>query len=349
MRSETQVHLNSERFTVPSRAIIEDAAATDILVRESWAHFCEVFEAEAHEAVTRLGFVMIKPDGLVSGVLGPTRCFLEKHGLEVIGVTGLSLSPSAIRLLWRNDWLNYSVDRLAFSDYLYTAGPAAILLVKNMTDIGTPCSNRLARIKGPANPKNRSNGDLRSVLGSSSSVINFVHTPDSCIEMLLELSVLLDRKRRSKLLRCRSGEELDKALAQVDRQAGRHKFLLHESLERAGLQDSLGPVLRQKRKLALKEIARLVDNSPERCGPWDFVTIALNAIELDWLREPANTIATFEIVCEAAGVEVPPEFENGARQSHTDLQKLRAHIKPPGLHDEPAVMFRARNTSGIED
>lgn len=349
MRSEAKKPINSGRFTAPSRANIADSAAGDILVRESWAQFCEVFDAQAHEAVTRFGMLMVKPDGLVSGTLSLIRRFLTKHGLEVVGAVRLSLNRNSIRLLWRRDWLDYSVDRLAFSDYLYTAGPAALLLIEDMIDSATPCSNRLACLKGPASPEDRCESDLRSVLGSSSRIINFVHTPDSCIEMLRELSVLLDREARRDFLQRRQSRKLEQFLTEIDREAGRHEFSLQKSLVRAGLQDSLGPVFAQERKLPFDEILRVVEKTAQHCLPWDFVTIALNAIELDWVFEPENVTAPFEIVCEAAGVRVPLEFENGARQAHVDLRELRAQIPAPGLHNEPAGMFRPYNTPETQD
>ena len=346
MRTARQDPEHSIRFTKPSEAIVKDAVASDILVREGWAQFSEFFGQGALNALARFGVLMVKPDGLVAGTLTPIRSFLAMHGFRLAGATRVALDRAVIRLLWHRDWLEYSADRLAFSDYLYGAGPAVLLLIEDTCENEAPCSNKLARLKGPARIELRSPDDLRSVLGSRSRVVNFVHTPDSCLDMLRELAVLLDREERIAFLSGQSSDDLERYLAQIDREAGRHSFSLDESLERLGLQEALGPLIGGGAHLPFDVILQIVEEANPEHSSWDLVTIALHAIELDHSLVPEATIAAFEIACEAAGVEVPMEFELGARRSYADLQTLRSHISAPSLHDEPAGMFLARDPSG---
>lgn len=348
MNSGTGTPVNLARFTSPSQANIDDSVETDILVREGWAQFREVFGNHALKALTKYGLLMVKPDGMVAGTLFPVRRFLESCGFKIIGARQVRLNRAIIRLLWHSDWLQYSADRLAFSDYLYTSGPAALLLLEDVSNADAPCINRLAQLKGPARLDDRSHGDMRSALGSPNRVINFVHTPDSCIDILRELPVLLDAEELADFLQRRNDNDLERFLSKIDLDAGRHEFALQQSLVRAGLQNILGPDIAQGRKLPFHEILRIVGKAAPNCLPWDLVTIALHSIELDRAQEQENSISSFEIACTASSVRVPLEFETGARQSYADLRRIRANIPVPDMHDEPASIFRALGSLGNE-
>lgn len=188
--------------------------AIDILLND--VSFLEALDALARmtdregrrSAIGRLdeyAFILLKPDVAMAGGDALVLDFLAEHGFSCVAQAVLQFNELRSRTLWQYSFVGDDPVRMRIIDALLQYGPTTILFLR--ADIGGSACSRLSKLKGAANPAVRTGGTLRDVIGCPNTFLSGVHVPDTTIEMLRELPVLLDACDWSVWLRAAMGDE----------------------------------------------------------------------------------------------------------------------------------------------
>jgi nucleoside diphosphate kinase len=132
--------------------------------------------------------LLLKPDAAVTGGMGRAVTWLLVNGYRVVGAHPVQLTPLHLRALWYFNWHRATADRRRLADELAQVCPALVLIVTH-PDRTQPVSVRLTADKGPADPAQRTPGQLRHTLSSGTYLLNQVHSPDDPDDVLRELSI----------------------------------------------------------------------------------------------------------------------------------------------------------------
>lgn len=177
--------------------------------------------AEPGEVGYRLGVLLVKPDGVVSGAAPRAVEWLLGAGYTVHWAEAVELGRTDIRALWLYQWAIASPERRALADVLRALSPSLVLVVGREGDL--PCAVDLTVRKGATDPAKRRDGELRHALGGSSYLLNLVHSPDEPADAVRELGIYFDHDRRMQVI--------DAVAARTDR--GREAAALATELDRA--------------------------------------------------------------------------------------------------------------------
>ncbi|HVW48290.1 MAG TPA: nucleoside-diphosphate kinase, partial [Solirubrobacterales bacterium] len=161
--------------------------------REAWEEWSAAWGTEAVEAAGAHAAMLFKPDGVAARMIDPAIEFLAEHGFTPAAAIAVDLDRGTTRWLWLYRFNVASVDRVRLHDLVNTAGPGLLLVLRDRHrgpgDI--PATVRLTDLKGPSRPERRRPDQLRSRLGVSDRLINFVHTSDEPADLLRELAILV--------------------------------------------------------------------------------------------------------------------------------------------------------------
>jgi nucleoside diphosphate kinase len=177
-----------------------DLYRREVYFREAWDDAVQCWGLNAGDILARAGMVLIKPDGVLAGVLPLTLDYLDRYGFSVTACFPVSLGRIYWRELWRYQINGATLDRLAVNDKIMTAGSSLMLAIRSDTDADLPATSRLSRLKGASIALGGDPGSLRELLGQTSSMLSLIHTSDEPADLIRELGILLDSARRRAFL-----------------------------------------------------------------------------------------------------------------------------------------------------
>lgn len=272
------------------------ACTVDLYFREAWEDLVETGPEDPAAVLRRHALLIFKPDGVVSGRVGPTLDFAAEHGFELRAALPLHMNRHSMRELWRYDWDVYPVDRLQLANYMYrTTGTVAVVLAHPDSAV-VPATVRLSDLKGSSNPASRGPQHLRSVLRAPNSVLNFVHVADEPADIVREVGIFFERAQRRDLWRLLRGEpgpeERAQARAVVDAvvaAAPSHDLDPAASLDRlvaAGLltdvsEERIRDVMGTARSLRWDAFCQVVDPDDPAVSTWDLIAVATEVLGLE--------------------------------------------------------------------
>lgn len=170
----------------------------EVFVREAWEEWSEAWGADAVEAAHSHAAMLFKPDGVAARMIDPAVEFLEEHGFAPAAAVAVDLDRGTTRWLWLYRFNVASVDRIRLHDLVNTAGPGLFLILRDERrgpgDV--PATVRLTDLKGPSRPERRRPDQLRSRLGVSDRLVNFIHTSDEPADLLREMAILVPPSER---------------------------------------------------------------------------------------------------------------------------------------------------------
>jgi nucleoside diphosphate kinase len=308
MGTHSEVELPWERLT---QSVVKcEVLAVDLYLREAWQQAALVLD-DVVDVLAPLALLMFKPDAVAGRRVRATIEFCERNGFEPIAFADAELTRHSIRELWRYNWDVYTTDRLAMCDHLYTANASALMLLRDERFDGVvPGSVRLAALKGSSDPNARDGTDLRSNLGVTNRVMNFVHVADEPVDIVRELGILVPRLQRGAILTAlaqpgASRPDLERAIGRIEAVVPRHDLSLDASLDRLAVRHpasiaTVRQVLSLGRTLHWDEFCILVPPNADDVSVWDFLCVAVAVLpetrpgSIDLL--PAGTVADWSAV-----------------------------------------------------
>lgn len=143
--------------------------------------------------------LLLKPDAIVARAVEPTLTWLRDNDYRVVAAEIVPVNRHLARALWYYAWNIASPERRRLADLLVQISDALVLVV-TAPDDPLPVPLRLARDKGPTDPRKRRPGELRHLLGRDNYLLNLVHTPDDPADVLRELAVYFPEQRRATVI-----------------------------------------------------------------------------------------------------------------------------------------------------
>ncbi len=186
--------------------------AADTYFRESWEDAQAAF-VDPERDLPALASITFKPDAFAGRIVTPALHWLIEQGFRVVAARDVLFDRLTIRGIWYYQWNIASRDRKDVVDELLAASRS---LVVTLQLSGRPDATKyLSTIKGPAVPSRRRPGQLRHVLASPNTLLNFVHTADETADLVRELGVYFPAEQRQALFQelVEGGDRLPEALA----------------------------------------------------------------------------------------------------------------------------------------
>ena len=213
--------------------------ATDIAFREGMFDVAEAWGDGLESLLRRVGFVLLKPESLLTRRVEETLRHLRALEFEPLAWRLVTLDRNVVRGIWRYELAAAPLPTLAAVDVVATSAPCLVVFLRDLEDGPVPAATRLAAIKGSARGREQRPGQLRHLLKSPTLLLNFVHAPDSPADVVRELAVLFGASERAELLaeveeaaNGRRAGSLDDAVAAAAASTPFHRLDLDESFGR---------------------------------------------------------------------------------------------------------------------
>jgi nucleoside diphosphate kinase len=172
----------------------------DTCFREGLSETREAFGDRWDDILHRSTVMLVKPDGLATGKLGPIRTFLTAHGFSITGAELFHFDRHTGRELWRHQHTLATLDRLAVNDVVLQAGPTLLLLLRRHGRHVQPASVHLSSLKGKADISQQAADSLRGILARPNRMCSMIHCADEPADLIRELNLLMDPVPRRRLL-----------------------------------------------------------------------------------------------------------------------------------------------------
>jgi nucleoside diphosphate kinase len=173
---------------------------TDAYFRDGFEDLTMVAGDSAEEFCHVHALLMLKPDAVVTRRLAPALRWVLANGFAITGATTVTMNRHSIRALWHYGLGAASRDRRDTAD-LYMTATDCLLVVLSRHHPAEPATVIFNRAKGPADPADCHEGQLRHDLGSFNYQLNLVHAADEAADLVRELAVLCDHDTRLALYR----------------------------------------------------------------------------------------------------------------------------------------------------
>jgi len=270
----------------------------DLYFRETWSEWLALGGGmDSAPSLASVALLCAKPDDVVGRRLEPMLAYAVEHGFKPIGAQTFGLTRHSMREVWRYDWHVYPSDRLAYCTLWYTSADTVAFLLRDARPVGyVPASVRLSQLKGNAIASRRRGDELRSVLKSPSSVLNFVHVPDEPVDIIRELGILFGYEQRRRLMnlilqpQAPDGTAAARAaIQQLEQRYQPHDLDRDASLQRlvrigalsAAHAGRLAACIESGTRLSWAELCTIIDPAHPRIDRWDFLSIASDLIPLE--------------------------------------------------------------------
>lgn len=283
----------------------------EVFFRQAWDDVRYTFGRAAEAKMQRLAVMMFKPDALVGRRVRPALSFLAEHGFRPTTWEWIGLDRMLINTIWRFQWNVATVDRLELSELLFCATESLLVYFEDdapRDDL--PSTVRLLGLKGPGRVDLQLPHHLRSAIRTPNRVMSMIHAPDEPIDLVRELGILFDgRRRRALLNRLSANSSLDgghalDALVRSRESAIRHHDLdWHRSIARyramvgsdsqvrtvVELGERAAAATRRGRSLRIwPALSDHLDRTAPALDEWDRVLIGASLVQHN---EPGSTCA----------------------------------------------------------
>lgn len=257
---QNQMNTFSKLTDNPKKA---DLYLEDSFSREGLSDLHAWASSEISELLHKNALLLLKPEAFAGRKINKTFAFMERHGFAPIAFQKIFLSGPMVHGLWRYQIRRNTIDKIRLYTRWIAQVPAAVVAVRDEHQDEVPASVRLSSLKGPAVVEKRSPWQLRSVLESPNSIMNYVHCADEPADVVRELAVLVDANGRPTFIKRMSEGRDDPAVPEKLREtevANRRESLDPKSSGRA-IANKLEPCTGADRDFALKTIEQVLKGS----------------------------------------------------------------------------------------
>lgn len=262
----------------------------DSYFRETWEDLASILdepEAWAH----RTALAVLKPDAVAGRRLRPTMQWLEQNGLTIVDARVVRFDRLLIRELWRYQFNLATRRRIDIVDILLPASGSLLLtMVDEDPSSDRSTSERLRALKGPADPRRRRPGELRTELRSPNTLLNFLHAADEPADVVRELGVFLDHEQRDEVITAAIGRRPrspEQGIIDLEAEVPEHDLEFASSIRRIraevrGRSDRAAALCEQMADGSSDDwpsLLREIELCDVPVATWDFLTVATHLTE----------------------------------------------------------------------
>jgi nucleoside diphosphate kinase len=251
----------------------------DIYFAEAILDLEQEFGASTTDWLRRTALLLFTPDAVVSRQVAAGVRLLGEAGFRPVAATLVRIDRLSCREIWRRELSPpdpQTLDRLAVCDLLFPyTDSVAVLLRDEHAEPELSATTRLSRLKGSGEPALREPGTLRRRLHSPNNVFRLVHASDGPDELVRELGILFDKRRRLALLRdARTGRTpaLDRLAAAAIGPVGERSLDIGPSLRR------LAPLLDGHPHRGFREVLAALDDVRPVPDTWDLIAVGARSL-----------------------------------------------------------------------
>jgi hypothetical protein len=174
----------------------------EMFFREAWLDLSSAAGGEAPSLVSNHALILFKPDAFVGRAVVPALRHLAEQDFTAVAWEAVFLDRHVTRWLWLYRFNVASVERVWLHDMINSAGPSLLVVLRDERAARdrVPATVRLTDHKGPSRPERRRADQLRSVLGVTDRLLNYMHTSDEPADLVRELGILLASDERRALI-----------------------------------------------------------------------------------------------------------------------------------------------------
>jgi nucleoside diphosphate kinase len=148
-----------------------------------------------------IGTMIAKPEAVFTRRIGAILQYLSENDFRVVATRRIRFNRETVWQMWKYHWRAATPERRDLASELLLIGEALFFaVIDRRLPTVVPAAARLADLKGSTFPERRSSTQLRSVLGATSRLLNFVHTSDDPADVVREFALLFGAKERLDLL-----------------------------------------------------------------------------------------------------------------------------------------------------
>jgi nucleoside diphosphate kinase len=147
---------------------------------------------DGQQSLREWTFLLLKPDCFPSGASSRVIPAAAQAGFTAVAAVPVKLDRLMIRELWRYELNIAAMDRYLLLDEFLECGPSVLLLLRGAP--GLDASQALASIKGNSMLPARNASCLRARIDARGGMLNHIHSPDTFIDLVRELGILLGRR-----------------------------------------------------------------------------------------------------------------------------------------------------------
>ena len=189
----------------------------DSLFLEGYYDASLIWQEQMASLLARVALVLFKSETIAGQRLQVAHTLLTAQGFAAVAAEPVRFTGGLFHDLWRYQFQRATSDKIR----LYTrwaAGTNGVVAAYIQTAPAPrrPASVSMKVFKGPAAVERRQPEQLRSLMASPNSILNFVHASDEPADVLRELAILVPAERRDRVWR---------AIATADFEAGQAELL----------------------------------------------------------------------------------------------------------------------------
>ncbi|KMY85522.1 Nucleoside diphosphate kinase [Candidatus Paraburkholderia calva] len=269
----------------------------DSFFLEGYYDVSVIWQHQLSSILPRVALVLFKSETIVGGRLGGAHELLSAQGFTAVAAERIRFTGGMFHDLWRYQFQRATADKIR----LYTrwaAGTDGVVAayIKTMCHPRRPASVDMKVFKGPAAVDRRKPEQLRSLMASPNSILNFVHASDEPADVLRELAVLIPADCRDRVLRAIAVSDLKagqrELLALVREFASKppHDLNVTKAGERlaavcraanAGDPRYFDAVMTREKPLVLREMERALGTHRAEIDPIDVIVFASEYVRRD--------------------------------------------------------------------
>ncbi len=151
-------------------------------------------------------YLVVKPDGLVTGNLERILRVLSEDGFEVINFTLFEFTPNSVKQCWYEESRLFPPKWCKLFEMVLTGKTSVLFLLRDTKkggDFPSACE-RLSHLKGSAIASKREPWHIRARIEAGSGLFGYIHAADSPLSMIREWGILISEKQCRQLLRERT-------------------------------------------------------------------------------------------------------------------------------------------------
>jgi hypothetical protein len=204
--------------------------AHDSHFREGWLEATAAWEGELAACLRRTALVLFKVEAVAGRRVRPALELLAERGFAPVAALRVRYDANLYHTLYRYQLRRATLDKIRLYTRWAAGQPALLAAFADLSPLpAVPASVRLKSMKGHALVARRSGGDLRSLLRSPNSIINFLHSADEPADIVREVPIFLAAGQRRGFLEAvraadadAGGSRLRRLLTRLERSVPEH-------------------------------------------------------------------------------------------------------------------------------
>lgn len=192
------------------------------------------------EVMSRYSFLILKPDAISARKAEVIINDIRSRGFDIVFCEKIMFNKFSVREIWKYELNTATIDRIRLFDIFLSSGDSLFIFLyfNGINDEFNDASKILTKAKGNSISNIRKTDSIRYKANAKDGILTFIHTPDTTLDLIREIGIILDVKSIFKIFGKRdliSSFDLNQLINFLYRNTNEHKLdyiYSHEKLNR---------------------------------------------------------------------------------------------------------------------